>query len=370
MSSSAFRLRARFGGGGVGGGLWLVVAASVALGAHPPRAWASDPAKAERLIEEANQMRRQGQAQKAIGLLQQAYDAAPSARTAGQLGLGELDSGYWLEAEQHLGEAVASKGHPWVEQHRPVLEDCLRKARSHIVEVALTGGPDGAEVTVNAKPAGTLPLPAPIKALEGRLAIEVRARGYAPFTRTLNPAGGSKQDVAVSLVRATPTGADRSPPRRPVQPPLARATEPAARNAEPPIVARREDSGATPDRAGGLSTFRRAAPWTLLAAGALAAGVGVWQHVEWRAAQHNYEAIPNCYENVPMRGFDSRCQGLYDTLAGDRLGAYIAYGVGGALGAAGIVLLFVNAAHSGGGEASVALAPGPGDAGLSLLRAF
>jgi len=53
----------------------------------------TDPARAEQLIEQANKLRSEGQDQKAVPLLKQAYDLAPSPRAAGQLGLGELAVG-------------------------------------------------------------------------------------------------------------------------------------------------------------------------------------------------------------------------------------------------------------------------------------
>jgi hypothetical protein len=71
-------------------------------------AWASEPAEVEALIEQANKFRRDGKDGKALPLMRKACDLATTARTAAQLGLVEMALGYWLQAEQHLTEALSS----------------------------------------------------------------------------------------------------------------------------------------------------------------------------------------------------------------------------------------------------------------------
>ena len=97
--------------------LHVTVAAllSVLVAARAAHA-ADESAKAEQLIQEANELRRQGQDQRAMPLLQQAYELARTARTAAQLGLAEMALGYWVEAEGHLNEALTVSHHPWVDK--------------------------------------------------------------------------------------------------------------------------------------------------------------------------------------------------------------------------------------------------------------
>src|SRR5262249_50805594 len=63
--------------------------------AAPARAQQGDPARAEELIKQANDFRRQGHDERAVPLLREAYQIARTPRTAGQLGLAELALGYW-----------------------------------------------------------------------------------------------------------------------------------------------------------------------------------------------------------------------------------------------------------------------------------
>jgi hypothetical protein len=318
-------------------------------------AWAADPAKAEALIQQANELRRQGRDQRALPLLQQAYELARTPRTAAQLGLAELALGYWVEAEDHLSQALNPVAHhPWVDKNRAVLEGSLKSARSHLAELTIDGRPDGAEVRLNGKAIGTTPLPGAVKVSEGRAEIELRRAGHATATRTLTVAGGSAERVSIELVPVA------------VTPPVAVAANPAPVPvpASPAIDLRR------PARAAELPRWRRVLPWSLAGGAALGLAVGIWQHAAWRGKQGDFEAIGACGANAPMRGADPRCGGLYDDLSGDRTRAFVAYGVAGALGAGAAVLLLMNSRSGGDAETGYHISLARGEAGLSYALRF
>src|SRR3954471_17128737 len=88
----------------------------------------ADPARAEELIRQANEQRRQGHDERAVPLLRKAYEIARSARTAGQLGLAEMALGYWAAAAGHLGDALTEERNPWVEKNHAALDKALRIA--------------------------------------------------------------------------------------------------------------------------------------------------------------------------------------------------------------------------------------------------
>ena len=178
-------------------GLAGLVLASAMVGA-PARA--AEPADVEYLIRQGVEQRTQGHDQAAMPMFQRAYDLERSPRTAAQLGLCEAALGYWLAAERHLTEALSSARHPWVEKNRNELEATLKAARGSIGELEITGRPVGAEVIVNGKTVGTLPLAEPVRLAEGMVNLELRAGGYQEKTTAVRVAGGTRQTVTLALV--------------------------------------------------------------------------------------------------------------------------------------------------------------------------
>src|SRR5262249_49377570 len=133
----------------------------MAAGARPARA--GDSAEAEALIRQGVELRSQKKDERALPLFEKAYQISRSPRAAGQLGLVEMALGYFVDAERYLGEAVSSPDHPWVAKNLPTLKAQLAAAKGQIGELFIVGEPAGAEVLVNGKSVGKLPLAAPIR---------------------------------------------------------------------------------------------------------------------------------------------------------------------------------------------------------------
>src|SRR5437667_8542021 len=125
---------------------------------HPARVSASDASDAEDLIRSAVRYRREGKDQKAFPLLQRAYELTKTPRTAAQLGLVEMALGYSVESERHLTEAIAARDNSWIAGNQAVLSGALRAVRDKNAELRIIGAPAGAEVFVNGKNMGQLPL--------------------------------------------------------------------------------------------------------------------------------------------------------------------------------------------------------------------
>jgi hypothetical protein len=327
----------------------------------------SNSARAEDLIRQANEYRRKNQAPAALPLLREAYEIARSPRTAAQLGLVEMALGYWVEADDHLGEALAPAHHPWVDSNRTVLEQSRASVRRHIGTLTIEGRPAGAEVELNSRRIGTFPLSGPIRVGEGDVTIEVKAPRYLPETRTAHVVGGEPQRVSIEL---SPVPA----PSRPFPPPFhgeggqeLGGTGGAGGAGGKKLV---DDKivPPPPPAAPQVPAWRKALPWTLVAGAAIAGGVGAWQHVQWRDAQSKYDGNPLCYSDHPNRGTDPACAGLYDTLAGHRTGAIIGYAAAGALGVGAAVTFFLNADAPESSKGRVG--PGPTPLGLSYGGSF
>jgi hypothetical protein len=235
-----------------------LVGALTLLGISPVQA--ADPAEAEDLIREGIALRRSGNDGRALPLFQKAHVLAHTPRTAAQLGLVEFALGYAMESELHLTQGLAAPTDAWISKNRGILDDALGRVRATIGEVAVSGTPEGAEVLLNGRLVGRLPLAAPIRVGQGPATVDLRAPGYASASSSVDVAGGKTQKLVFHLEPA-PTASSKLP-----------AAELAAKNSDAAHVGEGEPSPARDSRGA-----RTIAGWSLVGVGAAGAALGaVW----------------------------------------------------------------------------------------------
>jgi hypothetical protein len=164
-------------------------------------AWAADPAEVERLVQEGIRLRREGSDSRALPLFQRAHDLAHTPRTAAQLGLVEFALGYSVNAATHLSQGLAASNDPWIHANRLALEQALSEVQARIGEVEVAGTPAGADVRLNGKSVGRLPLPNPIPSDQGPMTVELRAPGYVTGSKSVYVTGGKRTLVRLELDR-------------------------------------------------------------------------------------------------------------------------------------------------------------------------
>src|SRR3954465_6165956 len=153
--------------------VWMAVAmVSESAPAH------AGGAEVEALIAKGNELRRAGTPGPALPYFQKAYELARTPRTTGQLGLAELAAGYPVDAAEHLAAALQSPDDPSIVKYRQMLTDALTTARSQVGDLAVEGSPAGAEVVVDGRAIGVLPLSVPVKIAAHNTEVVVRAPGY------------------------------------------------------------------------------------------------------------------------------------------------------------------------------------------------
>ncbi|HEY8431930.1 MAG TPA: PEGA domain-containing protein, partial [Sandaracinaceae bacterium] len=257
-------------------------------------------------------LREQGRDDEALPLLRRAHELEPSAQTLAQVALAEQALGRFRDAERNLAAAL-EQGGPFIRRHRRALEEALETIRSHLGELELIGGVEGAEVRIDGELVGTLPL-GPISVEAGVVVVEVSAPGYLPYQRRVEVAPRERARREVALV-ARPTAA-------------ASASEAAPGATAPVVVVRR-----APD--GGLL----AASVVLLGLGA--AGLAIFGGVG-AAAQLEYDSLASgCGATMSCRDAD------VSTLRDLNLGADVALGAGiGALAVGSVVLAIALASGS------------------------
>lgn len=300
---------------------------------------ASDAEEVEQLIKDAVELRKEGRDERALLLFQKAFSIARTPRTTAQLGLCEMAVGYWTDADHHLTEGLSSPEHPWISKNRADLESALAAARKNIGELVVEGSPTGANVFLNGKQIGQLPLPAAIRLNKGPIEVELRSPGYESASKSTAIRGGDKERVQIALNRSTVAANEPS-----VSPLIAPPQESTQRSTSRPVA------------------------WALGGVAAAALIFGVVETFTWTKKQDEFDnhlgPLPsdpaavghNCGTDEPAHG-GAGCQGIHDDLSRARLLAIVGYGVGAAAAATSIVLFATSASDSPRRDTAFSCAP-------------
>jgi hypothetical protein len=287
----------------------------------------------EALIKRGLELREKGDDEAALGEFRRAEALSHSGRALAQVALAEQALGHWADAEAHLGEALRHDREPWVARNLHLLQPALADIRSHLGSLELSGGPAGADVLVNGAHAGTLPVAA-IRVPAGSVALEVRAPGHLPMSRTvIVPAGGLAREPVVLV--PVPASEQPSPPASPVH-----------LDGSPPGPA---GGAAVPPAAGGWSG-RRMLGAGLVAGGVASLAVGIVFHVMRNGHASDFNGAGCIDDNGQISGpAASNCSSRYDDVQHAQDFAIAGYAGAALLGGVGTYLWLTD---RGTGDAS------------------
>jgi hypothetical protein len=159
------------------------------------------------VVEHGVELRRQGRDADALAEFKRALAIQKSPRVQAQVALAEQALGLWVQAEQDLLSIIGhgSEGDPWIRKNLATLSKALGVIQSHLGSLDLWGSPEGAEVYVDRKPVGKLPLEKPVRVAGGTMLLTARAEGYIETTRTVTVPGGGTAREHVELLRIVPS---------------------------------------------------------------------------------------------------------------------------------------------------------------------
>lgn len=319
--------------------MWFVLALFCLL-APASRVWAGteEAEQAEALIKEGVQLRAQDQTARALPLFEKAYRLSRNPRTAGQLGLCELELGYFAEAELYLSEALATPNHPWIAKNRTTLKRQLDTARANVGELSLTISPATAEVLLDKKSADKVAPGVPIHLRKGPVVLEIRAPGYQPVQTTITVVGGKREERTFALVPLSP------PPVVPVA------------ETSPPVTL----ATAAPSERTGETDPRRIAAWATGSGALLALAVGTIEAFEAASKRDDFNnhtsvvggtALPDC----TTVSLSPQCKPLKDAYDWALTISVVSFVTAGALAAASSVLFVLSSSgHVGNAERAAA----------------
>jgi len=175
--------------------------AAPALRAEPDTdARATGLSRSEILIEQGMELRQSGQEEAALPLFEEAAALDPeSIRARVHLAATHQALGHWLEADALLQEVLSESDDPYLERHRATLERAADFVGRHLGSLMLSGQPAGAEVRLDGRKLGALPLPDAVRVPVGSYQLEVLAEGYYPLRRPLVISSGGVLREAVTL---------------------------------------------------------------------------------------------------------------------------------------------------------------------------
>lgn len=286
--------------------LALVLAGATAHAAEPET-------EHDALMRRGVALRREGRDAEALQAFELALASSATPRARAQIALAEQALALWLPAERDLGLALAERDDPWIRQNREALERAsaivaAKLAWITVVPTTASGAapaPD-AQVLVNGAPAARSS-DGRIRVVAGQIAVELRAEGHAPSSRSVNVAPETTVKVALALGAPTTRAVATSPS------PTGPSTEPVVPSSD------------------GLRTVG----WVLAGAGVLGLGVGGFFGA--RAIAKKDERDTACEGGCTQAGVDAdragRTAGLVSTVA--MAGGVVATSVG-------LVLVFTS----------------------------
>jgi PEGA domain len=351
----------------------VFIAAVLTAGLGLPRAnGASADDDAERLIRHGIQLRKAHEDESAAREFQKAYEEVHTPRSAGQLGLAEQALGRWEDAERHVSEALHATDDAWVAKNQATLADALGIIQGHLGRVEVIGDPEGADVSINGRPAGKLPLSQAVPVSAGEVDIELRASGYVSAQRTLTIVAGQYQRLVLHLLKETASTEGVSDRTKTA------AAENAGAGGTPvaPVPINTTSSTEPPSR------VRTTLKWSAAGAAGLGLAVGVIGtilHAHNVAAFDNNPA--NCADDNGTAVIQSTttrapgCQGALDAYHHDATWAIVGFVGAGVFAATWLVLQLTEGSPPApaSGEHALAMplcAPSPYGLGLSCAARF
>jgi hypothetical protein len=327
--------------------------------------------EADSLIRHGIELRKAHDDEGAAREFQKAYDQIHTPRAAGQLGLAEQALGRWEDAERHVGEALHAAGDAWVVKNRVILDEALGAIQGHLARIEVLGDPEGAEVSVNGRGVGKLPLKEAVRVSAGEVEVELHAPGYVPMQRTLTIVAGQYQRLVLHLAKEAPVSAGEVPSVAKVAPEQGQTS---GSTPVTPLVA-------TPPPADEPSTARSVVKWSaagLAGVGLVVGIVAIVEHGKNVSAFNNHTPACGVDKNgaavYQMGGASAPdCQALLNSYRSDTTWAIVGFASAGAFAVTWLVLQLTEGSHPAAAEHAFAAplcAPSLSGLGLSCELRF
>jgi hypothetical protein len=163
----------------------------------------------EALLKRGFELRRQSRPREALELFKEAHAHNPSGLTLVQMGLAEQDLKLWVDAEEHLAQALRSPETPWMKKNRRLVQQALEEVRANFGFLEVLGEPAGAEISVvvgdgQPRVVGRLPLNSSVRLPAGHVTVKAASAGYSEKEGTAVLSAGSAVRMHLALEKLIP----------------------------------------------------------------------------------------------------------------------------------------------------------------------
>jgi hypothetical protein len=182
----------------------ILLAALLAQASPPPgNAEDKDKAKARVLLHEGLDFNRQGQPAEALAKFQAAYAAYPSPKLWFNIGQVQLALDHPVEAVEGFEKFLALV--PDVQpEDKKVAKSAMAQLEKKLGRLQIKCETNGAEVAVDGKTVGRVPLPQSLWAAPGNHQVTITHERSAPATETVDITAGATALVVIRLVPSSP----------------------------------------------------------------------------------------------------------------------------------------------------------------------
>lgn len=160
-------------------------------------------------VRQTNELRRRGAHDEAVTRLNALYRTCHAPRVLAQIGLAEHGRGRWLDAWRALHDALRHRDDPWIAAHAAVLVGAVTAVRAHLADVSPRCSVAGAQLTVDGRAVGSLPLASPLVVAAGRHVLRLTAPEHEASEVVVVLAEGARYRGFVIMLAASPYGETR-----------------------------------------------------------------------------------------------------------------------------------------------------------------
>lgn len=310
----------------------------------------------DQLLNACYQADRAGRNEEALTRCQEAVRQSRTGRALAMLGMTEFHQQRWVDAANHIEEALLDREHPRVRAQSQVLEAAMVQIRPHVASLRFETSEQGTTVSIAGAEPLALPHSTPVYVAPGQVEIVARAHG-AEVRRamTLSPGQAARVPLEFPSAPVTPVVTAAAPA----------VTQPMTREVAPPIVPPERDAPRG-------SSLPRTLGWVAAGGALIGLGLGVvaWRLREGEVSDYNARClmnetndttITNCIHDQP------NTQSAVDTWTAVETAGFVA----GGLLAVGSAVLFITAPSSSAtARTALRCGGGPGTVGVQCGMAF
>jgi tetratricopeptide (TPR) repeat protein len=160
--------------------------------------------RAAALVDEGIALQAAADMQPAIAKYKAAEAIYPTPRAEAQMGLAEESIGDLASAEEHLDQALQHPKDAFIRENKRKLKAARDRIKPQLATLTVKGAPEGAEILVNGKSMGLLPLAAPLRVLAGSITLTAKKQGYSEFEQIFDLPRRGQRTIRVQMDQAPP----------------------------------------------------------------------------------------------------------------------------------------------------------------------